>query len=518
MKKAIYTAVLLLAGLFISCDKEQETNENPPSEITSQKRNISLVINNGNTTRVSHEEISDVVTLKWSAGDQILVESVNATLNYAYDTFTLIAGEGTISGTFSGSIPEDAVTFNVYYPVNSDESNFLLNTQKQTAAASLDHLADYDVMFASDIDATGNNISFTLEHKGIIFTLPVKNSTGEAQKIIGITLTNEKDAGTGSVFAKSLQVADGAFTLTNTPSLTLAIENGTVENDAEYKAYTLVCMEDLTALDSKSLDVIVHTEKGRHTISKTAVQFTAGTRYTLNDIEMTAANFADAIRLTGSATAGGYDLSKATPFVNNNDGTYSWTGPLKADEMKFVDDANDWGNVKFQLNNGENYAIVINDGDDEKFFITGNDFYDVNVDFNTMLISVNSNTTKTWVFPIGGATPSGWNLDQAIFGYFTDVNGDGKLFKGSLELAEGNFKFLCEADFGGLTIYASSADQDLTGEQSIVVERNGTDNQWLVTGGNEGTYDVTINLDNNTIKFEKNDVAGGLPPYGNENF
>ena len=517
MKKVSTIITILLSVFFTySCGSDSDWEEEVIEQGKSKMKTISLTANSGegNRTKVGHSDDEGTVNLIWTAGDQLTVEAVSEESVYTYTTFTLSSGEDTTTGVFTGEVPENAVSVNVYYPT-AITGGVDFSTQRQTANGSLDHLSNYDIMAAMDItiDET-NSATFGLTHKCVLFTIPVTNNVSEEQTIIGITLSNRKDASVQSVFAKNVILNNGVLSATNTASLTLGVDNGAVVAGATYTAYMMVYMENSAVLDTKELDVIVHTNAGRNTTTKTAIEFSAGSRYTIKNVELKDENFEDALYLVGGATIASYDLGKALAMTNNNDGTYTWSGPLMANDFKLVGQNSDWGDVIFQLQNGSDNSIVVNDYADSKFAASEEGFYTVTVDFKTMSINYTKTASFALVFPIGDATPYGWTIGNQ---YFTDVNNDASVVKGTLTLSAGKMKFLREPSFSGLTIHPIADNQNLLGTQTIEVRETGdTDYQWNVSPADAGTYDITIDLINNTIQFERKGVT--LPPYGNGEF
>lgn len=519
MKKTIIAIFAFTFLLFTSsCNNDYDETENPST--SNGKKELTLIVNSAEKqkTKVSHSDVDGIVSLVWDNNDQILVEVYNGS-TYEYETLTLSDGAGTDTGTFVGAISEDAQTINVYYSATLKTDGIDYSTQRQTTESSLTHLRDYDFMSATNINVSNDNIiHFGLVHRGIIFTIPIINNSDVEQNIIGITLSNKKNDEVGSVFAKTIKLNNNDnFDVINTASVTSAVENGIVAAGATYTAYVMVYMDNPSQLSGQKLDIIVHTATGRYTITKDAIAFEAGYRYKINDIELTNTNFENKLYIVGSATSGGYDTSKALALTNNNDGTYSWSGPLMGSNFKFIgQNLTEWGDIRFQLQNaGDNTTFVVNDNVDPQFNLSEEGKYSVSANFKSMTLDVTKTGPFRFIYPIGDATPYQWNTSNSE--YFTDVNDDATIIKGELTLGVGYMKFLRAQSFGAYTIHPTSNTTNLSGEQPItILENDEQDYKWQVTESTKGKYHITINLSANTIKFERQGAI--LPPFGNGEF
>ena len=135
MKKYLIAAIALLA--VVSCAKEGQAPVQNPVE--GKQITISATIPVDGITKVDFEEqggYTGALKLTWAAGDKITVTDASNPSNT--QVFTLTAGEGTASGTFTGTALAAASSYNIVY--DSFGPTFDFTEQTQATDGSMDHL------------------------------------------------------------------------------------------------------------------------------------------------------------------------------------------------------------------------------------------------------------------------------------------------------------------------------------------------------------------------------------------
>lgn len=135
MKKYLIASIALLA--VVSCAKEvQAPVQNPEG---GKQITISATIPVDGLTKVDFEEqggYTGALKLTWATGDQITVTDASNEANT--QVFTLTAGEGTASGTFTGTALAAASSYNIVY--DSFGTGFNYAEQTQATDGSTAHL------------------------------------------------------------------------------------------------------------------------------------------------------------------------------------------------------------------------------------------------------------------------------------------------------------------------------------------------------------------------------------------
>lgn len=142
--KKVFLLIAALAAIAVSCNK----SEMDEIDFTNGSDIISAIIESSKTKTT----IADDKSVKWSEGDMFSI--ITAT---SRNPFTLSSGAGTTAGTFTGTIPTDAV-LGVVFPHN-EENTISDNTLNVT-------LADEYTMPESDVPMWGtyNNGTVTFKH------------------------------------------------------------------------------------------------------------------------------------------------------------------------------------------------------------------------------------------------------------------------------------------------------------------------------------------------------------------
>ena len=135
MKKYLIASIALLA--VVSCAKEGQAPEQAPEG--GKQITISATIPTDGLTKVDFDEgasYTDGLKLTWTAGDQITVTDASNPSNT--QVFTLTAGAGTASGTFTGTALAAASSYNIVY--DSFGTGFNYAEQTQATDGSTAHL------------------------------------------------------------------------------------------------------------------------------------------------------------------------------------------------------------------------------------------------------------------------------------------------------------------------------------------------------------------------------------------
>lgn len=141
---------------------------------------------------------------------------------------------------------------------------------------------------------------------------------------------------------------------------------------------------------------------------------------------------------------------------------------------------------------GGSYTVkltVMNEGGSESFSMDI-EVKDVAPDYDNLYI-------------VGDSSPSGWNIASPET--FTQDSSNPFVFTYEALLTPGVFKIStftgdwCDGDW----INSPNDGDDLSSNQFIITNGcDGPDNKWTVTSRNEGNYLITVNLSDETIKFE----------------
>lgn len=157
--------------------------------------------------------------------------------------------------------------------------------------------------------------------------------------------------------------------------------------------------------------------------------------------------------MVGGATSGGWTLENATAMDQVQDGVYSWSGSLKAGDLKFVTTTSDYHPCYVATENDQSVQIgtpmelvyrefETEDIPDFKFmFASGNYTITVTTGENpTMTVSAGPNT----LYMIGGATQGGWDLAKATAMTYADGKyiWTGELLSGDLKFLSTNNDFM----------------------------------------------------------------------------
>ncbi len=208
--KKVFLLIAALAAIAVSCNK----SEMDEIDFTNGSDIISAIIESSKTKTT----IADDKSVKWSEGDMFSIITETSR-----NPFTLSSGAGTTAGTFTGTIPTDAV-LGVVFPHN-EENTISDNTLNVT-------LADEYTMPESDVPMWGtyNNGTVTFKHLAGVLrfelndipadynTLKItadKAIAGEFKAIIGNNMQLEPDANNTSADNKVITVKYTASAVDN---------------------------------------------------------------------------------------------------------------------------------------------------------------------------------------------------------------------------------------------------------------------------------------------------------------
>ncbi len=161
----------------------------------------------------------------------------------------------------------------------------------------------------------------------------------------------------------------------------------------------------------------------------------------------------------------------------------------------------------------DNYTSWSGCDKDLKWNVPADGFYSITVDTNAGTIVSEELSYYPHLYIIGSATVSDWSADlarqmtqdpsnPAIFTWEGNLDQD---YDGSFK--NGDFKILSVRTFdsGYDEIRATSANADPLSSNVFVVEEGGTGNdyKWQINESNRGSYSISLNLDSQTINFER---------------
>ncbi|MCW3789278.1 SusF/SusE family outer membrane protein [Plebeiibacterium sediminum] len=217
--------------------------------------------------------------------------------------------------------------------------------------------------------------------------------------------------------------------------------------------------------------------------------------------------------IVGDASLSGWNIGSPEAFTQDADDPFVFTyeGPLNTGNLKFSTYQGDWCDGDWFVASQDNQTLdatdyVINqgcNGNDCKWVVTdetaGRYLITINLFDNTVKFE------KVMLYLIGDGGPNGWNIGTPE--PFTYSNGV-YTFNGELgaDNAEGEFKISkfkgdwCNGDW----INAATESQSLSNTSYIITHGcDGPDNKWKLSSGDAGTYEITIDLDNEVMAITK---------------
>ena len=221
------------------------------------------------------------------------------------------------------------------------------------------------------------------------------------------------------------------------------------------------------------------------------------------------------IKMVGPASPGGWDSANMTPLQKDGQG-WKWTGHLNNGEIKFVcnQNGNDWGESQLlaktegagvSVAEGTEYTCNIG-GDDWKWVIRNSGNYTVSIDaFGKITYAINSLDVAGADYPslglIGDAAPNGWNQSYAESTLLPEGNG---VYVWTGNLKAGGLHIMCDVtktDWSSPRFTAPYGGISAESGKKLPVVWKQNDTNWNIPEA--GTYKVTVNVNEMTIKFEK---------------
>ena len=229
------------------------------------------------------------------------------------------------------------------------------------------------------------------------------------------------------------------------------------------------------------------------------------------------------VKLVGSATPGGWDADKMTPMEKVGE-DWTWTGYLKADEIKFVcnQSGTDWGTnqILAQKNpqgvseaEGLEYTYNLG-GSDWKWVIRYSGTYTImitkygKVKFTIVELDPITNQSAEVLAEnyqslglIGGAAPQGWSFDYSN-STLLPVEGRPGVFSWTGTLKADGLHIMCDLtkdDWSSPRLTAPFADLVAESGKALPMVWKKNDINWNIPV--EGEYNVLVNLNDMTITF-----------------
>lgn len=210
-----------------------------------------------------------------------------------------------------------------------------------------------------------------------------------------------------------------------------------------------------------------------------------------------------ALYITGSATPGGDDLDNPTLLDELSNGRiYSWRGTLKPGMFKFITEPGQ--EFPSYVKGADIHTLVLRTNasePDNMFEIFEEGTYSIYISLTDMSITY-AKVTYEHLYLIGSATEGEWDTGKAP--EFTADPLNPNIFTYTGPLFEGEMKILAQRDFGGTTIKPLREHADIFTDTDIqITPGEQPDYKWDVTAEQAGTYKITVDVENLTIKFEK---------------
>ncbi len=238
----------------------------------------------------------------------------------------------------------------------------------------------------------------------------------------------------------------------------------------------------------------------------------------------------DYVSIVGDASPAGWNPVGVQLEQSGN--VFTYNGALKAGSFKFHAFNGDWcdgewinASVDGQVLTATDYIITTGcAGPDNKWSVTIPGNYSITIDLDASTIQIEELTYYANLSLVGDATPGGWDLGMATDMIVDESNS--ALFTWSGDLVAGSFKITTAKTFddGWDWIMPQVTGQDLSlTTYQVAVSGSGTDNTWTIDALSAGKYDISVDLQAETIAINESTateiVATDLSPvqtYYNE--
>lgn len=231
----------------------------------------------------------------------------------------------------------------------------------------------------------------------------------------------------------------------------------------------------------------------------------------------------DYMSIVGDATPTGWAANGIQ--LNQNGNTFTYRGELKAGAFKFHAFYGDYhegqwinSSVDGQTLSATDYIVTEGvDGPDYKWSVITPVSYSITIDLNAETIHITELDYYPNLSLVGDATPGGWSLDLAADMQVDESNP--ALFTWTGDLVSGDFKIATIKTFndGWDWIMPLTQSQDLSLTQYQVAQSgSGTDNKWTIDAEDAGKYDITVNLESETIAINQSTTTN-IPNFDEAN-
>ncbi len=207
------------------------------------------------------------------------------------------------------------------------------------------------------------------------------------------------------------------------------------------------------------------------------------------------------IYLIGDATPAGWNNTGAIEMTQDESGTYTWSGDLKAGHFKFITQLGTWNSLvparssNEPVINGYRHQVSPQYRGDYRFAISKAGHYTVslNTERGTMEVSGRSGDP---VYLIGDATPAGWNNTGAIA--MTQDNEESWIYTWTGTLKPGHFKFITQLGTWNSLVPVPASNQPVeVGKTYGLTNDYRGDYRFVVSTA--GTYTITVDVRNHTL-------------------
>ena len=246
--------------------------------------------------------------------------------------------------------------------------------------------------------------------------------------------------------------------------------------------------------------------------------------------------------MVGPATAAGWDINNAIQMTNEGNGKFTYEGELYRTNIIFIT-GTDWANVRYVPENGgsslsdENKSIFIStDGGDSRHWMvdyagTWNVTVNITNDGSDIAITAERISGPSHVIPLGAASGQ-WNSADGNNSVIKSTTPGVYVWEGAMPVDDDrHFKFISRTGEWNSNIdFYLPAETDATSstDANCSIKNVELDQEYPVTTGWDGNgnlesywclpttaqtdemdeYKVTLNLNNNTIKFTKKISTG----------